>query len=125
MGNSRVTTEDVPSVLEAVRISESRYHQTPMITVFDTYRTLQLYRSDPEAFTDRDDLRYYEITPRTAYRPDLISQNAYGNSRYWWIILQFNDIDGVDELRPGRTLSIPHLNRTLFSMSSELPDLFA
>lgn len=43
-------------------------------------------------------------------RPDAISYNVYGNSKYWWIIAMANDIkDPFFEFHKGRKLKIPDL----------------
>jgi hypothetical protein len=44
-------------------------------------------------------------------RPDAISHNVYGNSKYWWIIAMVNEIrDPFVEFTLGRKLKIPDLD---------------
>lgn len=48
------------------------------------------------------------------YRPDLISNKAYGTPDLWWAIFEFNGIsDPLFGLRIGQILRIPELNRLL------------
>jgi len=43
-------------------------------------------------------------------RPDYISYDVYGNSKYWWIIAMANDIkDPFYEFHRGKELKIPNL----------------
>lgn len=43
-------------------------------------------------------------------RPDAISYEVYGNSKFWWIIAMANDVkDPFFEFYKGRTLKIPNL----------------
>ena len=63
---------------------------------------------------DPSDIVYY-VENKFEYRIDLIADAFFGDSRYWWVIAQFNDIlDPHSELVAGRRLIIPTKNR-LFS----------
>lgn len=54
------------------------------------------------------------ISKDLLYRPDLISNNAYGTPDLWWVIFEFNGIsDPLFGLRIGQTLKIPEINRVL------------
>lgn len=60
---------------------------------------------------DPTDIVYY-VENKFERRIDLISDAFYGDSRYWWVIAQFNDIiDPYSEITPGRMLVIPTKNR--------------
>lgn len=44
------------------------------------------------------------------HRPDLISDIFYDSPKYWWFILQFNEInDPFTDLNPGDDIFIPDL----------------
>lgn len=58
-------------------------------------------------FTVSADDRYILITPGYEYRPDLVSQKAYGLPDYWWILLQANKINDVYQFTTGKTIRIP------------------
>lgn len=63
---------------------------------------------------DASDLIYY-VENIYEHRIDLIANAFYGDSRYWWVIAQFNDlIDPHGEIVAGRMLVIPTKDR-LFS----------
>lgn len=48
---------------------------------------------------------------RYVNRPDNISFDLYGNSKYWWIIAMANDvIDPFVEFYKGRELKVPEIN---------------
>jgi hypothetical protein len=50
----------------------------------------------------------HKITPEEEARPDKISLDFYGNYKYWWAVLVFNNIiDPFSELVSGRVISLP------------------
>jgi hypothetical protein len=60
------------------------------------------------------DLIYF-VERDTEFRIDKISSYFYGDSRYWWVIAQINNIlDPYLEITSGRMLVIPSKSR-LFS----------
>lgn len=42
-------------------------------------------------------------------RPDLLSYNLYQDTQYWWILLLYNSILNVNELKSGITIRYPSL----------------
>jgi hypothetical protein len=40
-------------------------------------------------------------------RPDLLSYNIYGSTQYWWILLLYNDLSGVNDLVAGAQIRYP------------------
>ena len=50
----------------------------------------------------------YRISGNEA-RPDRISLDIYGSFQYWWIILEYNSINKIEELSSGRTIYYPEL----------------
>ena len=53
-------------------------------------------------------IRYYQITRYEDQRPDVICNNIYGDTDFWWVLLLFNDIvDVFTELREGLILKVP------------------
>lgn len=67
-----------------------------------TYTT---YKKVPIALSQND--KYYVVTPGTEYRPDLVSQSAYGTVDFWWKIMEANNIKDVFEFKAGLNLRIP------------------
>ena len=54
----------------------------------------------------------YVVERHYENRLDLISTLFYGESRWWWVIAQFNNIlNPVDEIVEGRVLTIPNKSR--------------
>ncbi len=43
-------------------------------------------------------------------RPDLIAYYIYGDTQYWWIILEYNNILSFDDLVTGVELKYPSLS---------------
>lgn len=54
-------------------------------------------------------------------RPDSISFKVYGDDQYWWVIMIYNDIFNVEQLRSGTSITYPSLQDiedVFFSMRS-------
>ncbi len=45
-----------------------------------------------------------------AGRPDLISYRLYGDTQFWWIIMFYNDIFDVEDIKAGDFLGYPSQN---------------
>lgn len=55
------------------------------------------------------------------YRPDLLSYRIYGDTMYWWILLDYNNIILVDNLTSGTTVKYPSvadIESVYFSLKS-------
>lgn len=62
---------------------------------------------------------YITITQEYLKRPDLISFKAYGTTRLWWALYEFNNIqDPVFGLKIGQLFRIPALERLLDAINS-------
>lgn len=69
-------------------------------------RPLNLEMADNDVFIT--------IDQSLLFRPDLISNNAYGTSELWWVIYEFNSIkDPLFDMRIGQILRIPDKTRVL------------
>jgi hypothetical protein len=42
-------------------------------------------------------------------RPDLLSYKIYGETQYWWILLEYNNLIGYESVETGMTLNYPSL----------------
>jgi hypothetical protein len=71
-----------------------------------TYITLTTYKR-PE-FEESPNDKFATITPGTEYRPDLVSQQAYGTVDFWWKILEVNKIKDIYDFKAGKTIRIPN-----------------
>lgn len=67
--------------------------------------TFGIYKK-PEIPVSQDD-QYYVVNAGTEYRPDLISQMAYGTVDFWWRIMEANGIKDVYQIKSGLNLRIP------------------
>ena len=90
------------SVIDAT----SRYNQSAIIyygdqrfITFETYKRKQYKPSAGDKF--------YVITKGTEYRPDLVSNRAYGTVGYWWKIMEVNNIFDIYDFKAGTTIVIP------------------
>ena len=43
-------------------------------------------------------------------RPDLLSYNIYSDTQYWWILMWYNSLYSVDDLKVGLKISYPGIN---------------
>ena len=51
----------------------------------------------------------YSITLGERYRPDIIAQKFYGNSKYYWILVYVNDInDSPQGFEVNRQIKVPN-----------------
>lgn len=69
--------------------------------------TFEIYKRTPVRRTPED--RVYVISPGTQYRPDLVAYRAYGDSRYWWRIMEANNITDVYDFVAGTNIIIPNV----------------
>ena len=68
--------------------------------------------------TDPTDI-VYTVEDVYANRLDLIAATFYSESRYWWVIAQYNNIlDPFSEISPGRILLIPTPSRLQLMLSA-------
>jgi hypothetical protein len=84
----------------------SRYRGSQVINYGDAkVLTFTTYKRKPPLLTKND--KYYLITESTQYRPDLVSNLAYGIPSYWWRIMEANKMKDISDFKPGVTIRIP------------------
>jgi hypothetical protein len=67
------------------------------------------YKKDPSDII-------YKMEAKYENRPDLLSYLFYNDVSLWWLICQYNDIlNPLEELKEGKMLFIPSLNRIKLS----------
>ena len=54
-----------------------------------------------------DNDTYIEITASNKYRIDTLANEYYGDSKYWWIIANVNNLSDPFEIPVGTVLRIP------------------
>ena len=94
----------------------SRYSQ-PVVSKNRSNKTFIVPRSPIKIESGEGDT-FLTITQELLIRPDLISQRAYGNSEYWWVIYEFNGIiDPLFDLKLNDVLRIPPIENVLIAIS--------
>ena len=84
----------------------SRYAETDVVYYTENkLLTFIVYKKKPIVLNRKD--KYYVVTSGTEYRPDLVSQTAYGTVDFWWKIMEANGIKDVFEFKAGLNIRIP------------------
>ena len=70
------------------------------------------FRGNTVVFSEIDlnaiqEYEIYEIPVEHEYRPDLIALTLYGTSELWWVILQYNQLDHIRDLKVGKKIKVP------------------
>ena len=103
----------MPNYIEETKIDPKRF-----VTVTSRYSdAIVLYYTENKLLTftiykktkiklSRND-KYYVITAGTEYRPDLVSNTAYGTVDFWWKIMEANEIKDVFDFKAGLNIRIP------------------
>jgi len=68
--------------------------------------TFPVYKKKPYVPNSND--KYAVITPGSEYRPDLVSQSAYGTVDFWWKIMEANNLKDIFEFKAGLNIVIPN-----------------
>lgn len=86
----------------------SRYSSSKVIYYGENNKvTFTTYKRKNIIGTSND--KFVKLNASTEYRPDLVSQAAYGFSDYWWKIMQFNGIKDIKDFKSGLTIRIPSI----------------
>lgn len=84
----------------------SRYKSSEVIYYGDNnYITFKTYKREVIPTSSQD--KYTVVSPGMEYRPDLLSQRAYGVPDFWWRILEANNLKDVFEFKSGLNIRIP------------------
>lgn len=97
-----------PSATRADRIVNftSRYSEAEVILYGEAKKlTFKTYKRETRTPNPEDKVAV--IPPGMEYRPDLVSQQAYGVPDFWWRILEVNRIMDIFDFKAGRTIVIP------------------
>ena len=61
-----------------------------------------------EGIEKKYDYTIGKIPLNHGYRPDLTSYTFYLSPKYWWLLMQYNEItDPFEQFYPGRSIKIP------------------
>lgn len=103
MANYYEETRIAPSRFVPVtsRYAESKvvYYTERKLLTFNTYKK----KTFPTASSDK----FMVITKGVEFRPDLVSQQAYGTPDFWWKIMEANDMKDIYEFKAGENIRIP------------------
>ena len=69
------------------------------------YLTFTTYKRTPIPESSSD--KYGVIPSGHEYRPDKVSQAAYGVPDYWWLILEANNMQDIYDFKAGTNIRIP------------------
>jgi len=76
------------------------YYTSYKRITFTTYKRLPFKPSSQDKFM--------VITAGVEYRPDLVSNRAYGFPDFWWKILEANNMFDIWEFKAGTNIRIPN-----------------
>lgn len=84
----------------------SRYAEYPIIYYTETKKlTYPLYRKVKMLPSKQD--KFTLITKGYEYRPDLVSNEFYGVTDFWWKIMEANNIKDIYDFKSGLSIKIP------------------
>jgi hypothetical protein len=75
------------------------YYTEKKLLTFNTYKKKKPLSSPKD--------RFMSVTANLEYRPDLVSQMAYGTCDFWWKIMEANGIKDIFDFKTGLNLRIP------------------
>ena len=84
----------------------SRYLESKVIYYTNLNRiTFAIYKRKPFVPDSQD--KFMVVTSGLEYRPDLVSNRAYGFPDFWWKIMEANNIFDVFDFKAGTNIRIP------------------
>ena len=88
-------------------IQTSRYINSDVIHYGDEKKlTFKIYKRTEVPFSTND--RFIFLEKRFEYRPDIVSNIAFGFPDFWWRILQANGINDIFDFKAGLTIRVPN-----------------
>jgi hypothetical protein len=99
---NRVTVAEIDN--RSVVAATSRYATSQILyygdenkITFETFKRTEIPEGDGDRFT----------VVTQPYRPDLLSQEAYGTPDFWWKIMQANQIWDIWDFKAGINIRLP------------------
>lgn len=92
--------------IDGLVTASSRYAESTILRYGDAARlTFEIYK---KTFAQESPIdKVAVIPPGLEYRPDLMSNQAYGTPDFWWRILEVNGMMDVFDFKAGKTIRIP------------------
>lgn len=86
----------------------SRYYDSPVLYYGESrYVTFPTYKRKTIRTNGKN--KYTVINKSTEYRPDLISNQFYGTTIFWWQIMELNGIRDIWEFKSGLSILVPEI----------------
>lgn len=103
----------MPNYIEETKIDPKRFvpvtsrysDSTVLYYTENKLLTFNTYKKSKTKLSRND--KYYVVTTGTEYRPDLVSNTAYGTVDFWWKIMEANEIKDVFDFKAGLNIRIP------------------
>ena len=103
---NKVTKTQINPVNSKLVTAVSRYANSRIIYYGDkNLLTFTTYKKQVE-ISDTED-QFTVISPGMEFRPDLLSQDAYGMTDFWWKIMEANNIKDIYEFKAGLNIRLP------------------
>ena len=103
---NKIEILDSPRPIDGFVTATSRYANSTILRYGDANRlTFTLYKKKYIKSKSTDKVSV--IPPGMEYRPDLVSNKAYGTPDFWWKILEANAMMDIFEFKSGLTIRIP------------------
>jgi hypothetical protein len=102
---NKITTTGI-SPVDGLVSKLSRYADSTVVYYGDNnLLTFTTYKKKNNT-TSSDD-RYTVVPSGMEYRPDLVSQQAYGLPDFWWRIMEANNISDIFDFKAGTNIRLP------------------
>lgn len=99
---SRTLPKELVSGLSRYLGSKVIFYGEQRLTTFDLYN-----RGD--GYIRNGNEKIMVITKGVEYRPDLVAYDFYGETDFWWVILEVNKIYDIWDFKAGKTIFLPSL----------------
>lgn len=107
MANSIIITSIRPT--DSFVTSTSRYASGTVIYYGNQNKiTFKTYKRVIPDVSPKD--RFIVLTPHYEFRPDLLSNDVYGQPDFWWKIMEVNSIKDIFNFKSGLTIRIPNIS---------------
>ena len=88
-------------------VPSSRYMNSNVIYYTENnILTFTIYKKTTIPTSQKD--VYAIVSPGSEYRPDIVSQKAYGTPDFWWKIMEANGISDIFDFKSGINIRIPN-----------------
>ena len=104
MANYIEVTNIKPSKFVGV---SSRYIDSTVIYYTELKKlTFSTYKKSVIPLNSQD--KYAVVSAGSEYRPDLVSQKAYGTPDFWWKIMEANGLKDIYDFKAGLNIRLPN-----------------